>query len=343
MQEILIKLCSKQSRTSQNTTPSINDASLLSSKLVLGNWSDPGNSKVRSDGASTDDPNSPVVVLAVVSEANSEADTSEIASSTDETTEDTVRERMDVGNEGEVRTVGGIHEDSKTGDEAEHSRLVVGVQETNSEFEAAHCNTAEDDPSLLAPERTVGVLVDQIGDDTSEWAEEDVEETEHGSPATTAGLTELGEVLQIVRPEDGVDGQFTTERAGVWESESKSLEGEDNREEFSGGRSDDDFAFSSVDDGCVDIGLGVELLRLLLLRKVVGGRWGGDLEVLANVVTGGPGSCRGIFTEEENGHGNCSDDDEWNNEGHSPCNVSCQVLLRHQAVEDSWHDEAGQS
>lgn len=52
----------------------------------------------------------------------------------------------------EVCTIGGIHEDSKTGDEAEHGSFVVRVEQTDGEFETAHCDTAEDNPDLLAPD-----------------------------------------------------------------------------------------------------------------------------------------------------------------------------------------------
>lgn len=161
------------------------------------NRSDPRNTNIDTNGNSSNDPDDLTVILAIVAEDDGEYDTTEVTSCADYTTEDTIGEGMDVRHDGEVGAVRGIHEDGEAGDESEHGGFVVRVEETDGEFETTHRHAAEDDPHLLAPDRA-GVFVDDVCDDAAEWAEEDVQEPEHGCPAAGAGLSKVGEVLEVV-------------------------------------------------------------------------------------------------------------------------------------------------
>lgn len=60
------------------------------------------------------------------------------------------------------------------------------------------------DEVFLSPH--AAFLIDEVGDDTAQRSEGDVEQPEHGGPIPSAGLAELGEVFDVVRAEDGVDG-----------------------------------------------------------------------------------------------------------------------------------------
>lgn len=281
----------------------------------------------------------------VVSEGDGEDDTTQVTASTNQSAKNTVGEGVNVRDKSKVSTVAGIHESCETSDQAEHGSFVVGVRKTDSKLKASHYNTAENDPHLLSPDGT-SVLVDKIRHNTTERAEDNVEETEHCCPATGASLSELREVLQVVRANDGVDCEFTTERAGVWGSKSKSLEGEQDAETFLESRSNNDFTLSLVDSLSLShlVGFSIKFLILdswLSAGLLVNGStgcvgWESDMTV-------GPFAVGAVLTSEQYAKSNCSDDDEWDDESHTPCDVSSKVLLLYERVKDSWHNEVSDS
>lgn len=87
------------------------------------------------------------------------------------------------------------------------------------------------EPNLLRPDTTC-LSIEEIGDDTTERTEHDVEETKHCCPSSGTGLAELGEVLEVVGTEDGVDGEFGTEGAEVAEGNDGGLRSEDHGHGF---------------------------------------------------------------------------------------------------------------
>lgn len=132
--------------------------------------------------------------------------------------------------QGEIRAVASFQEEGHAGDEAEHGMFVVWVREADGEEEDTGDDAGEVDPDLLAPD--VAVAVDDVGDDAAGGAEGDIEEAEHGGPAAGAGLKEVGEVLDVVGAEDGIDGELGAERAEVATCQDEGLRAEDDGHGF---------------------------------------------------------------------------------------------------------------
>ena len=95
------------------------------------------------------------------------------------------------------------------------------VSETDGNEKCACYESKGMDEDLLAPDAEMGI--NRIGDETTSWAERNVQETEHGGPTARAGLSQDFEVLQIVVAEDGVDGQFSAEGAEIGASLNEGL------------------------------------------------------------------------------------------------------------------------
>lgn len=109
-----------------------------------------------------------------------------------------------VGDEGVVGAVAGFEEERHAGNQAKHGALLVGVGKANGDEECAGDDGEEVDEVFLAPHVTFSI--DEVGDDAAHRSERDVEQPEHGGPVASAGLAELGEILDVVGAEDGVDG-----------------------------------------------------------------------------------------------------------------------------------------
>jgi hypothetical protein len=215
------------------------------------------------------------------------------------------------------------------------------------------------------------VFVDEISNDTTSRAEEDVEKTEHRSPVTASCLSEVGEVLEVVGSEDGVDGEFTSERAEVAHRSDEGLWGADDLESLLEGRLDNDFALSLLEHllarhlrlvvvvgmlGTGNVVLGLDLLVIgggsaLAVALPVGDvAWNVDnlcsdavcLKVLLHVhVTFRPFAGRSVGAEKKHAHGSRDDQDEWHNKRHTPCDMRGKSAAVDQGVENRGHDEVG--
>ena len=181
--------------------------------LALGDGSDPTERQVDADGDDADDPDGLFVVGALVAEDDGEDDAAQVADAAGAAGDDAVGEGVHVRDEAEDGAVGALEEEGHAGDEAEHGALVAAVGQADGELEHAGHDGVRVDEALLPPDTGAGV--DGVGYETAEGAEHDVQETEHGGPATGAGLTERFEVLEVVGAQDGVDGQFGAEGAEV--------------------------------------------------------------------------------------------------------------------------------
>jgi hypothetical protein len=305
----------------------------------------------------------------LVTEDNGKHDTAQVSSSTSDTGDDTVGVRVDVRHESEYRTVGSLEEESHAGNEAEHSALVVRVHDTDGDLEGPADNSKDVLPDLLAPDRS-SLLVQEIGNQSTTRTENNVQKTEHGGPATSASLTKLGEVLEVVRAEDGVDSELSTERAEVAEGEHESLDRKDHVHSFLEGGLDDNFTLGSLQHFLLTHGnfavegpvLGLGKVGFFIQTLLGGASGGGVASILVSNCTWDsneaidadtmglqvllhsnltirPSASRCVFAEEEKGKSDNSDEDEGHDESHSPCNMVGQVSVVDQRIEDGRHDE----
>jgi hypothetical protein len=68
---------------------------------------------------------------------NREYHTSKISHSTYSTAQDAIGVRVYVRHQGEIRTIAGFEEEGHAGDEAEHGRFVLRVEEADGDEEGA--------------------------------------------------------------------------------------------------------------------------------------------------------------------------------------------------------------
>jgi len=192
-----------------------------------------------------------------VSEDDGENDTAQVSGSTDDTGDDTVGVRVDVRNKRVVESVRTLKEEADTtSDETDEGGAGVRVDYTGDDHEHTGKSDVNVKEHLLAPRSRHTVCV--IGNNTTKRSEDDVEETEHGSPITRVLKTEL-EVAAVVVTENAVDGKLAAERAEVADTEDEGLRREDDRDGILEGRLLDDFAT-----------YGIEHLFLAHLSFVVG-------------------------------------------------------------------------
>lgn len=100
-------------------------------------------------------------------EQNSKYHTSKIAHSTHSTAQNAIGVRVYVRHEGEIRTVASFEEERHASDEAEHCRLVLGVEQADGDEEGARDDSDEKDPGFFEPEVGGDVFVKEVADDAS--------------------------------------------------------------------------------------------------------------------------------------------------------------------------------
>ncbi len=217
----------------------------MPTNLPLGNRPDPAQRQIDRNGNDANDPNRLLIILALVPEYDGEDDAAQVARRARAPRDDAVGIGMHVRHEAEDGAIGALEEEGHAGDEAEHRALVVAVCETDGDLERAREDGVGVDEVLLAPDAGAGV--EGVGEETAEGAEDDVQEAEHGGPATGARLAKGFEVLDVVGAQDGVDGEFGAKGAEVAAAGDEGLQGEDNGHCFLEGGFADDFAASDVE------------------------------------------------------------------------------------------------
>ena len=147
--------------------------------------------------------------------------------------------------EAENGAVACFEEEGHPGDEPEHRAVGLWVGGADGNEESSRDDGEGMDEIFLAPDARA--LVDGVGEETTGGAGDDIEKAEHCGPAPGAGLAQLGEVLNVVCAEDGVDGKLGAEGAEVGAAGDEGLEGENDAHGFLEGRLDDDFAPGRVE------------------------------------------------------------------------------------------------
>jgi hypothetical protein len=127
----------------------------------------PGHDDIEPNDHATHDPETLRIVRPMEAEQNRKNHTSKISHSADSTAQHAIGVWVYVRNQGEVCAVAGFEEERHTRDEAEHCRLVLRVEEADSDEEGAGDDADEDDPTFFEPEVGGDVLVEEIADDTS--------------------------------------------------------------------------------------------------------------------------------------------------------------------------------
>lgn len=200
----------------------------------------------------------------------------EITTGTSEARNDTIGVWVYVGNVSKVQAIGALKEECEQCNEPKHGAGILGVQLSNdNEYHASHC-AVDVQEDTLAPD-VLGLPVDEVGKNTTERTENNVEKTEHGSPVALVLKAErFSEVLLVIPAEDGVDGKFGAEGAEVAGASDKSLHREAHFQDFAEGWLLDDLALGSLDHL---LATNVSLARCVVLLLVIGG----DLRIFGEV------------------------------------------------------------
>ena len=93
--------------------------------------------------------------------------TPEIPHSAHRPTQHTIGVWVDVRHQSEIRAVAGFEEERHAGDEAEHCRFVLGVEQADGDEEGAGDDADEEDPGFFEPEVGGDVFVEEVADDAS--------------------------------------------------------------------------------------------------------------------------------------------------------------------------------
>jgi len=332
---------------------------LTTADLALGKRLYPHEHAVERNDHDANDPENLRIVRLVIAEDDGEDDTTKVTSRANDTGEDAISVRVDVRYEREVRTITRLKEYGHDRNEADHLAEVVGVHLSNDDAHYTRHNADEVDPELLCPEVATGNLVDKVRNEATERSGNNVQEAEHSCPASRLCLTKGLEVLEVISTKDRVDSEFTTEGAEVARAEHQCLEREHDLQSLFQSRLDYDFVLEFVHDLNITTSSLYVSGRLLSLLFVVGGnRSSGRRLVIEGTGRGDHGSLVGLIAarhhgcptlrplsggrivgqQQETGSA-CTDHDEWNDEGDSPCDVRGETLVPLQRVVDSGHDE----
>lgn len=132
---------------------------------------------------------------------------------------------MDMWDKTKIGPVASIHKRCQPYNKTNHSRQVVRVRQADGKTKHASHNADKMDPKLLRPQVALRVFVQQVTYEATHGPEHDVYEAEHCCPLAAVGLTETGEVLQVVRSENGVYGEFCAKGTEVTARHGERLEG----------------------------------------------------------------------------------------------------------------------
>lgn len=211
----------------------------MTANLSLGQGRDPAHRKVERDVNDANDPETHRKVLALVHEAEDDGkdDAAEVAAAARESGQDAVGKGVDVRHERKVGSVARLVEDRHEHDEADkgaHSAAVgLGrVHSADEDEQSAGQQTTNRDPSLLEPKVTSKLVVQDIGNYTTEGSVDKVEESKDGSVVARLGLVQVREVLLQVRAQHSIDGKLAAEGASVGSNVEEGLGRVENRERF---------------------------------------------------------------------------------------------------------------
>lgn len=100
-------------------------------------------------------------------EQNRKNHTPKITHSAHSAAQNAIGMRVYVRHQSEIRTVASFEEERHAGDEAEHCRFVLRVEQADGDEEGAGDDANEQDPGLFEPEVGGDVFVEEIANDAS--------------------------------------------------------------------------------------------------------------------------------------------------------------------------------
>lgn len=260
-----------------------------------------------------------------------------------------------------VGAIACLEENSHESNKPHHSAKVFRVKHTDDNQKDTRQNADEMDPELLSPQVMVRPLVNQVADEATKGARDNVQQAEHSGPSPRVRLSQVLEVLEVVGTEDGIDSEFAAEGAHVAGAQHECLKRAQHVHGFLEGRLLDDFVLDFVEDldfasDVAGAGFGVFGLLRIAFLLIVGGHGVGDGGLVGEaagcgddglVVRGGydfvavgPTAGWGVLGEEDDAHSGCGDENEGDDESDTPCDVRSQTAPVNEGVEDGGHSEA---
>lgn len=138
-----------------------------SSNLPLGKRRHPSHNHIKSNNHASHDPEALRIVRAMESEKNSKDDSAKVPHSTNRSAQNAIGVRMHMRNQRKIGSIASFKEESHACYQTEHRRLVVWVEQSDSDEEGAGDDADEEDPGFLEPEVGGDVLVEEVADDAS--------------------------------------------------------------------------------------------------------------------------------------------------------------------------------
>jgi len=178
-------------------------------------------------------------------------------------------------NQGKISPIASLVQDSHDRNETDHSWEMVRIQHPDDNQQGSRHETTDVNPHLLEPEAASEAVVKQIADNPSQRAGHEIEKAKDCGVVACLGLSEVREVLQVIRAQDRVDRQFAAERRCVSRHVEEAVQAETYGQCLFDSRLNNNFALSCVEGlGAGDVGLVVESvdvsIRVILMFLVDG-------------------------------------------------------------------------
>lgn len=202
---------------------------LTTTNLSLWNWRYPRHQHVNTHVDASNHPECLGVVSSVAreSEDDGENDASQISNTAREPRDNSVRMGVNMGHKRKVGTISCLEEDGHQRDEAIERAKAPGIDLPNDDQQDARQHAAEVQPALLQPQVVARVVVQRVGNDAAHGPRGKIEKAKHGGPFGGARLAQRGEVGQVERGQDGVDGKLGAKGACIAEEHCPTLGGDD--------------------------------------------------------------------------------------------------------------------
>jgi hypothetical protein len=156
-----------QNFNNSSLKPFRDDIILPATNLTLRKRRHPRHHDIKPNHHTSHNPETLRIVRPMESEQNSKDYSTKVSHGTHCSTQNAVRVGVHVWYQSEIGAIACFKEESHTGDQPEHCRLVVWVEEADGDEEGACGYADEDNPAFLQPEVCGDVFVEEVADDAS--------------------------------------------------------------------------------------------------------------------------------------------------------------------------------